>query len=254
MIDAKILKKYESDFPVRSLRVNALAQQALMRQAQRQAWFLAPKPSLIPEDVLTADPLTYQLTMTPDGTSLQNLGSELEQRQFLMKLGLSPPNEVVSLDAWVANEMRDLQQYDRTGTMQPTLASFMSLPPDERAWVARRGVDPVPQPPPTAPPRTPAAPAVTPAAPARTPVPTRGPARPGRTTRSLENVLGNPNTLPGQSQPPPARFVGSRLNANDFTMDEGRTFGGQRDGTRGGTRITSPVVMMLDALIPQDPI
>jgi hypothetical protein len=247
MIDSKVLRKYEIGIPVFNLAVNRAAQQAVTADAMRQAWFLSPKPMLIPEDVLQADPFTYQLTSTPDGTSLANLGSEIEQRAFLMKLGLAPPNEVVSLDAWVANEMRDLQQYDRTGTMQPTLASFMSLPPEERAWVARRGVDPPgAQTQPQAPPPTAQATTAPPTAiitPTPTPTPRR---RRPPTARSLgpadfSGVFGTPGTLPGQSTPfPMATRIGRRMNSDLLGMEEARNF--TENGTRSGLITTSPIL------------
>lgn len=266
-VDSSILKKYEDSIPVRQLSVNRVAQQALMSQAMRQAWFDSQKPSLIPEDVLAVNPLSYQLTVTPDGNSLQNMGSELQQRAFLMKLGLNPPNEVVSLDAWLVNELRDLQQYDSTGRMQPTLASFMSLPEDARQRVVRR-VNPPGLTPPVLP-RAPLTPSVEPSTTPRVSLPTRRP--PPRLIPAPTDVFEFPfassdlessfaslsspfqpaASLPGQNEPPLvgvalARQVAQRSNATDRTVEEGLGFAGETSGLRSGTTTTSPIARVFN--------
>lgn len=177
-VDASVLEKYEQRFPVRELRANRDSQAAIKNMLDQQMWFNTPKPQLIPEQKLGIDvDESYQLRVSPNGNSLSNLGSELEQRQFLRELGLSPPLETVSLENWLVGELHELSQY--SPALQPNLVSFMGLDDQARKDVLAKASTAGPPPAPV--------PAPAPA-PVPNPQPTTAPANSQPTASSVSSV------------------------------------------------------------------
>jgi hypothetical protein len=141
MVNASVLdkykKKYEVSPPPSVAKAHKGVRESLKDVNERERWLNAHKPSFIMQKPMHASPpTTIALTTLPDNLgSLASIGSRLKQLEFLGQNGLSPPPDILNLDAWLIGRLQELRAHVPLSSWTPSLANWLALNPDQKGYV-----------------------------------------------------------------------------------------------------------------------